>query len=154
DPRALRLEPVIPSGADPVSAILNPNGTYNYVGGNVGTEGQFFNTDKNNWSPVIGVAYSPGFKEGLLNRVFGAGKTVIRGGYRISYVNDEYLRAPDNALQNAGLVQTVTLNSLDARIGAPPPVPVPAFQSPPIPYARNNALAGNFGTVFGIDPNF
>src|SRR5215813_1163276 len=153
DPRGLRLEPVVPKGVDPVTAILNPAGTYDYVGTSAGNVGQFFNTDKNNFSPVLGVSYNPRFSHGIMGRLVGDGKTVIRGGYRISYVNDEYVRATDNALQNAGLVQGVTIGQLNASISAPPPIPVPAFQAPPITYARNNALANHFGTVFGIDPN-
>src|SRR5205085_12544662 len=105
DPRALRLEPVVPKGTDPVTAILNPSGTYDYVGTNTGNVGQFFNTDKNNFSPVLGVSYSPRFNQGIMGKLVGDGQTVIRAGYRISYVIDEYVRATDNALQNAGLVQ-------------------------------------------------
>src|SRR5262249_10182278 len=36
DPRGLRLEPVVPKGVDPVTAILNPAGTYDYVGTSAG----------------------------------------------------------------------------------------------------------------------
>lgn len=153
DPRGLRLEPVVPKGTNPVTAVLNPSGTYDYVGTSIGKPGQFFNTDKNNFAPNVSVSYTFGFRDGLMGRVFGREGTVLRGGYRISYINDEYVRSADNALQNAGLVQTVTLGQLDARISNPPPVPVPTFQAPPITYARNNQLANFFGTVFGIDPN-
>jgi outer membrane receptor protein involved in Fe transport len=41
--------------------------------------------DKNNFGPGIGFAYSPRFNGGLLNTLFGDGKTAIRGGYRITY---------------------------------------------------------------------
>src|SRR5262249_42274324 len=41
--------------------------------------------DKNNWAPVIGFAYSPQAEHGLLGKVFGDGKTSIRGGYRVAY---------------------------------------------------------------------
>lgn len=37
--------------------------------------------DKNNWAPNIGFAWTPRFWQGL----FGQDKTVIRGGFRISY---------------------------------------------------------------------
>lgn len=150
----LALEPVIPAGTDPVQAILNPNGTYNFVGTNAGGS-NFFRWDKNNFAPVFSFAYSPNFRNRLLGAAFpGEGRTVIRGGYRISYVNDEFVRGADNALAgNEGLIQGVALTNLDLRasLGAP------AFETPPfqVPrsYATNNALAGNFGTVFGIDPD-
>lgn len=153
DPRGLRLEPVVPQGTDPVAAVLNPNGTYDYVGTSIGSPGQFFRTDKNNFAPNVSVAYTLGSSHGFVSRLIGRESTVLRGGYRLSYINDEYVRAADNALQNAGLVQGVTLIGLDARISAPPAIPTPTFAAPPITYARNNQLASNFGTVFGIDPN-
>jgi carboxypeptidase family protein len=150
----LALEPVIPSGTDPIAAILNPNGTYDFVGTNAGGK-NFFRWDKNNFAPVFSFAYSPNWKNKLLGSVFpNGGRTVIRGGYRISYVNDEFVRGADNALTgNQGLTQGVSLTNLDLRASAGSP----AFETPPfqVPrsYALNNELAGNFGTVFGIDPN-
>jgi Carboxypeptidase regulatory-like domain len=41
--------------------------------------------DKNNFAPAFGFAYSPHAKSGLLNRIFGDGTGVLRGGYRIAY---------------------------------------------------------------------
>ncbi|MCI0525155.1 MAG: hypothetical protein L0Y75_07820, partial [Acidobacteria bacterium] len=41
--------------------------------------------DNDNWAPVIGFAYSPQVEGGLLGKLFGDGKTSIRGGYRIAY---------------------------------------------------------------------
>lgn len=150
----LALEPIIPEGTDPVAAVLNPNGQFNFVGTNAGGS-NFFRWDKNNFAPVFSFAYSPNFTNRLLGGVFpGAGRTVIRGGYRISYVNDEFVRGADNALTgNQGLTQGVSLTNLDLRAsGGSPAFETPPFQVPRS-YALNNELAGNFGTVFGIDPN-
>ena len=48
-----------------------------------------FNPDKNNFAPSVGLAYSPDWKSGILNRVFGsAGQSVIRAGYSIAYVRE------------------------------------------------------------------
>ena len=41
--------------------------------------------DNNNWIPVIGIAYSPGFKDGWLGRIFGDRKSVIRSGFNMGY---------------------------------------------------------------------
>src|SRR6266404_3698650 len=41
--------------------------------------------DKNNWAPGVGFAFSPRAKRGLLNKIFGDGTGVLRGGYRIAY---------------------------------------------------------------------
>lgn len=43
------------------------------------------NADNNNFAPAFGFAWSPSFKDGLLGKLFGEGKTVWRGGYQISY---------------------------------------------------------------------
>lgn len=41
--------------------------------------------DKNNWAPTVGLAYSPSEKGGLLGKLLGDKKTVIRTGYQIGY---------------------------------------------------------------------
>jgi hypothetical protein len=51
----------------------------------------------------------------------GGGKTVIRGGFSESYINDEFVRSPDNALQNQGLSVTPINFGLTAAIDNPPP---------------------------------
>jgi len=43
------------------------------------------NRDDNNFGPVFGFAWSPGYQSGILNRIFGVGKTVWRGGFQVSY---------------------------------------------------------------------
>jgi len=41
--------------------------------------------DKNNWAPGFGFAYAPHSKSGFMNKIFGDGTGVLRGGYRTSY---------------------------------------------------------------------
>lgn len=155
----LALEPVIPNLDDPVSAILDPNGTYQFVGENIGKPGQFYLTDKNNFAPVLSFAYAPSFSGGIGKFLFGD-KFVIRGGYRISYINDELVRAPDNALLgNRGLafdVNAVNPNTgttaLNTRIDSLPAITPPVFTGPNRTFAENNLAAGRFGTVFAVDP--
>lgn len=142
------------------SALLNPNGQYVLVGKNSGTPGQFFKGDKNNFGPTLGFAYSPGFKNRLLSGLLGKeGRTVIRGGFRLGYINDEYVRSADNAGgANAGLSSTANAlqggsTSLNSRFNTLPPLTLPDFQKPPISFATGNANAGNyFNSVFSIDP--
>jgi hypothetical protein len=112
----------------------------------------FFGTDRNNIAPVVSFAWSPTFKNHFLNTLApGEGKTVLRGGYRRSFVNDEWTRAADNALLgNAGLTSQLTTSG-NFRLSAPPAFTAPAVVVPRT-YAQNNALAANFGTVFAIDP--
>ncbi len=49
-------------------------------------------TDYNNFAPRVGFAYSPGFSEGALGKIFGGpGKTSIRGAFGIYYTAIEDL---------------------------------------------------------------
>jgi hypothetical protein len=156
------LEPVIQG--DPVAAVTNPNGTYNIVGTNAGGA-NVYKMDKNNFAPVVSIAWSPQFKNKFMNSIFpGEGRTVFRGGYRLSYVNDENVTAPRNALiGNIGLGATViqgtqTINGasttqLNGRLSAGIPGITPPAATIQRTFAQNNALAGNFGTVFAVDPN-
>lgn len=133
---------------------MNPSGTFDFVGGNAGSAGQFFKSDKNNFAPNIGFAYSPNFKTKFIRTIFpGEGRTVIRGGFSESYINDEFVRSPDNALQNQGLSVTPIDSGLTAAIDNPPPVPTPPFVPPPLTFASINALAPGANVAFLIDPN-
>ena len=152
DPSGLRLE-VVAAGMDPNAALLNPNGTFDFVGGNAGSSGQFFKSDKNNFAPNISFAWSPNFKSGLAHMLFGDSGTVIRGGFSESYINDEFIRSPDNALQNQGLSVTPINFGLTSLINNAPPIPVPAFVSPPLTFSSINALAPGANVAFLIDPN-
>jgi hypothetical protein len=160
------LEPVIPNGVDPVAAILNPVGTFNIVGTNIGKPGEFFRADKNNFGPQFSFAWSPQFKNNLLGALFGEGRTTIRGGYRMSYVNDEYLKGALNAARgNDGLVVEVnavdtlangnTTINLNRRLrnitggGFPNPTALPI----PFTFAQGNEANGAFfNTIFLTDP--
>ncbi|MBK6798148.1 MAG: TonB-dependent receptor [Acidobacteria bacterium] len=159
----LALEPVIPKGSNAVASILDPNGTYNFLGANTGVEGQYYNTDKNNFAPIASIAWTPNVKGSLGKYLFGeGGKTVFRGGYRMSYLNDQMITALNNAANgNVGLGTTgvSALNpatgtaQLNSRLNSLPGITPPAVVVPRT-YAQNNTAAfGFFGTVFGIDPN-
>jgi len=180
NPDRVFLEPVVPAGADPIAAILNPVGTFQPVGTNAGKPGDFTRAVKNNWGPNVSVAYSPNWKNRFLGSLFpGEGRTVIRGGYRVNYVNDEYVRAQDNAnLNNTGLGSFGALARLggtaagstqfrvigvgNAPLQAPVFVPVSAFGpggSGTRTFLENNLAAGGGGggglggTISLVDPN-
>jgi hypothetical protein len=180
NPDQVSLEPVIESGQSLVETLTNPNGRFQPVGGNAGSPGDFFKMDKDNFGPNISVAYTPNFRNSFLGGIFpGEGKTVIRGGYRVNYVNDEYVRAPDNAsLNNVGLGTTTALARAggvitgstqfraiglgNAQTVAPIVTPPSAFGpggSGTRTYETNNIQGGGFGggllggTISLIDPN-
>ncbi|MCS6805007.1 MAG: TonB-dependent receptor [Acidobacteriota bacterium] len=52
-------------------------------------EGESYNRDWNNFAPSLGLAWSPNIQKGWLSKIFGSeGKTVIRGGYGITYTRE------------------------------------------------------------------
>ncbi|MFL6257889.1 MAG: carboxypeptidase regulatory-like domain-containing protein [Pyrinomonadaceae bacterium] len=180
NPDRINLEPIVAPGQDPIAALLDPNNSFQVVGGNAGNPGDFFKMDKDNFGPNISVAYTPNFKNRFLGGMFpGEGKTVLRGGYRVNYVNDEYVRSIDNAaLNNSGLgsfgasarlggtltgpAQFRIIGAGNAPTLAPIVVPTSAFGpggSGTRTFLQNNiaAAAGSGsigGTVSLIDPNF
>ncbi|MEA2204696.1 MAG: hypothetical protein QOE77_1472 [Blastocatellia bacterium] len=169
DPRGLYLEPKVTDFANPVNDLLNPNGVYQFVGGNAGHQGDFFKADKNNFGPNVSIAWTPDFGGFMGKFLPGGGKTVLRGGFRVNYNNDEYVRSSDNALlNNAGLGSTnvSALNpntgtaSLRSRFtpagifGALPGFIIPGIATYPRAYNLNNgAGVAFFGTVSLLDPN-
>ncbi|MBL8203671.1 MAG: TonB-dependent receptor [Blastocatellia bacterium] len=159
------LEPEIPSGSNVRQAITNPNGRYVLVGSNLNSPGQYYKTDKNNFAPILSFSWSPKATNTLGRILVGDGRTVFRGSYRWSYLNDQMITVLNNAVAgNSGLGRTgasaINPNTgnalLNTRIGLLPdsaPITPPAILIPRT-YAQNNTAAfGNFGTVFAIDPD-
>jgi hypothetical protein len=99
----------------------------------------------------------------------GAGKTVLRGGYRDQQQQQRVRRTPDNAYGQLVGLGTQSINAfqggstqlrsiLTPRPDAPGFSPVPGFAAPtlptlPITYATANAAAGKQGLVWVFDPN-
>ncbi|HKQ76941.1 MAG TPA: carboxypeptidase regulatory-like domain-containing protein [Blastocatellia bacterium] len=121
------------------------------------TEKAFQNSSKD-FAPSIGFAWSPGFKSGMLGRVFGdLGKTVLRGGYSIAYVREGF--SPFNSIfgsnEGVSFATGTSPANFPQEFGAPgsrllrdgsyPFLPVPA---PVFPFtARQGAAINDF------DPN-
>jgi hypothetical protein len=114
---------LLPTGTSGPASLLDPNGALNFV------SGYFFDPDRNNFAPNVGVAWD----------IFGDGKTVVRTGFSIAYINDETIRAVQILAEtNPGLNTTLGTPSsffggtLSGDLGtilgttlAPPPVQVP-----------------------------
>ncbi len=166
-PNPKYLEPVISDPNDILGSLSNPNAVLNIVGQNSGTAGEFFNGDKDNFAPSVGFAYSPAFDKGIFSGLFGGG-TVLRGGFRVNYVNDEYTKAASTLVAaNPGLGNQTVLgrgptNLTTLRSTLTPQAgfdPLPTFNAPglptiPILLTTNNAAGGFVRTAFGVDPNF
>ena len=151
-------EIAFPNGKSTREALLDPNGVIQIAGTNIGGH-RLFKTDYNNFAPVLGLAWTPQFKNRFLSRLLpGEGRSVIRGGFRISYFSDEFLKASSGeGDQNPGLSVTTTIANLNAR-----PETVPAFPVPTVIIPRTfaqNAAINNVGlgvfppSLIGVDPN-
>ena len=71
-----------------------------------------YNTDRNNFAPNFGIAYSPDFKSGFLHRIFGdSGQSVLRTGYSIAYNQDGTNVGSTGLDVNPGQSFSVALNT-------------------------------------------
>ncbi len=101
---------------------INFNPTYGYVPyGALGMKGMW-KTDYGDWAPRASIAWSPSADSGLLGKLFGDRKTVIRAGYALVY--DRYSGGTIQHLPGQpGFFQSPTVNNpacaVDPITGAP-----------------------------------
>src|ERR1700693_2866273 len=108
--------PIVPAGQTIQQTLLS-DASLAYFGGNSGHP--VYNKDLNNFAPNIGIAWDPR----------GDGKTSIRAGYSINYVNDELIGAPYNAsLSNPGVSTQAGSSFLSSStISNPQQIPIPTM---------------------------
>lgn len=132
----LAFFPVL-GGGSVEQTLLDPNSTVTFA------NGDFWKKDLNNFAPVVGFAWDP----------FKNGKTAVRAGYSLAYIDDNtigYGRA--TADNNAGLTTSVTLANIFALANAGVPAPAaPAFLDQRT-FANQLALSP-FGAAFSIAPD-
>ena len=98
----LALLPVL-DGRPVRDVLLDPNGRVSFV------DGGFYKKDLDNFGPSIGVAWDP----------FKSGRTAVRGGYSLAFVNEETISVADNAAAaNAGLQTSAALTNLYTTFGS------------------------------------
>jgi Carboxypeptidase regulatory-like domain len=135
--------PVVPAGQTIRQTLLS-DATLAYFGGNTGRS--VYQKKLRDFAPNIGIAWDP----------FGDGKTSIRAGYSINYVNDELIGAPYNAsLSNPGVgTQTGPSFLSGVTTSSPQAIPVPTMSDT---FSGNwiNLYNYNTGNSYGyaVDPN-
>jgi hypothetical protein len=145
----LFLLPVVPAGQTAEQALLG-NASVDFAGGP--STRSLYNRHMAQFAPNIGLAWDP----------FGNGKTAVRAGFAINYVNDEFFTAVNNAAAgNAGLNVAAVNNGPNQQglagptVSNPVGVTTPTFQVP-TDFLTEVVNSGDFvGSVAGyaIDPN-
>jgi hypothetical protein len=131
-----------------------------------------YNPVYNEFSPRVAVAWNPNYDSGILGKVIGHGKTVVRGGYGRIYGRLNGVNLVLVPLLGVGLIQPVTCQGPSSsgqclgsggvtpatvfRIGtdgntAPLPSPSPTLSQPFYPGVNGNASAGD---VESLDPSY
>ncbi len=136
---SLYLTPVLTNN-NYISTLLS-NATLDFGGNSAGRP--FYKASKLNFAPNAGFAWD----------IFGDGKTAIRGGYSLTYVNDDLITAAANNLgTNAGLSTSVSNGDVIGQLSTNlPKIVTPALQVPRT--FRDNYLLATTANAEGmIDP--
>jgi hypothetical protein len=67
--------------------------------------------DNNNFSPTVGLAYSPSYKEGFMGQLLGERRTVLRMGYQIGY-DSFFNNIASNAATSSPNVVATSISSI------------------------------------------
>jgi len=110
-----------------------------------------YDDDFNNFAPQVGIVWDP----------WGDGRTAIRAGYSMNFVNDEFFTSGVNSTQMDGLNATVNQDPLFATLSGTNGPMVPAFTTPTflVPRTLQDQIdefgifgSGSPATLFTIDP--
>lgn len=142
-----------------------------------------YNTDWNDWAPRASAAWNPSFGSGLLGRMLGSGKTVIRGGFGIAYDRTNIVSDVLSSLLGVGFSDVFETSPLcnasgtpggncpaspvsgvdpglnSFRVGQDGAIPLPTvtgLTSPIVPASFNlftNPAAGEVDAI-GVDPDY
>jgi hypothetical protein len=104
----------------------------------------FYNKDRNNFAPNIAIAWD----------VKGDGKTSVRAGFNIAYLNDNAQNSIYNVFAaNSGLSTARSISNLTALANTPPSIPTPPFAIPTTTLDQYNLSPSSPPVEAMIDPN-
>ncbi len=78
-----------------------------------------FETDWDNIAPRVSAAWNPSYRGGLLGRLFGDRKTVIRGGYSLVYDRQNTVQSVIIPSLGVAFAQTINLNAPSCDLTGP-----------------------------------
>ena len=119
------------------SVMLDPTSKVTFV------DGDFYKKDLNNFGPTAGFAWD----------VTGNGRTAVRGGYSLTFVNEETINVGSGASRgNTGLTTTLNLTNQYATVSGALPLPAtPTFLSTRT--LADQVGASAIAVFWGIDPD-
>ena len=127
---SLELQPAL-EGKNAFNSLLDPNNSLVYYGNSVGNP--YYQKNLRNFAPNGGFAWD----------VFGDGKTSVRAGYALRYVDDQMVEVTDDTTYNNPGLQAYPYNpNLSGTVTNPGPgaaLTPPAFQVP-TSFARQYSL--------------
>lgn len=113
----LMMQPTVTNG-NAISSLLDPNGTLSLYGGSTGPP--LYSKNLKNFAPNAGLAWD----------VFGNGKTSVRAGYALRYVDDQMVEVADGFTSNNPGLQAYPANyDLSGTVSNLPAITPPPFQS-------------------------
>ena len=89
--------------------IFNP--TLSYIPIKNSGRSDVFNVDYEDWAPRASAAWNPSFRNGFLGRIMGDRRTVVRGGYGISYDRVNTVQSVIIPMLGVGFAQTINIQS-------------------------------------------
>lgn len=126
--------------------------------------------ERHDFSPRLALAWNPAFQNGLLGRVFGDRKTVLRTGAALIYdesvinaitqLEDQsdytFGNTYSNEFGGGGIVNSLETDPRFSSVNSVPfPIPAPTFESPVTPFAIfNYGLDNQLHTPYSITTSF
>lgn len=151
-------------GPTPVGAIFQPGNVGGVANPVFQAQVHAYHTSYMNPSPAVAIAWSPTWSDGLLGKLTGKGKTVIRAGYSLRHYTEgaqNFWAFASNSGQfffQQGVATPGTTTGVGSFVAGSLTFgdPLPQYQLTPTVYSKtvpasNLALSGNW--FFGMNPN-